>query len=927
MRKSIHLLLMAGLFLTVFLSGSALAQLECTDPDLIAVVFENGDINFNPPAGTPFNIDVVLLNPTDANGFNAFEFKLKLPTDTFILSTVLPPNSINIGVGEDFIVGVANCVPPVNTRLTFVTLTLLKVDSNPGEFFFRPTDAPSRPGEIVYQGCAQQGLLIPMYPISGDFLLPVAQINGTPLEYCDPAPPLDMIVDIAFQGDSDNRAATSTGATDGFDVDYDLIDANTTLTFPHPEWGNPAGDNYKQDTRAAYDPTLEMKQWTFTATASTSQSGGEMVTVDFTPNFGTPAPHDFKLRDAGSGQVTDLNTTQSYSYWIGEGTSTRTFELMVGNDNTGPSGFYVDVSASSGSYSDLGNRLGTDLAATDGFDPAFDVPEPGPPPANFLIAYYNQPNWPLGPRFSSDIRQVYDPTLGARGFWPLVVETDQAGPVTLTFDPSFSAGDNYGLFLKDMQSGQTFDLFPGLSYVFQADGISDYEFLITVGAASVPEVDPTSRYLDTGWNMIGLPLAPLAGLGTFDDVILDQAPGYAYLFGYQGAAGYSILQGSDTAALGRGYWMATDTGFDWTMTGTRAVDATELPLNEGWNFIGNPLWFPAPFEGMVVRHGGMSYSWPDAINLGLVSIGVLSYDNATGDYFDAVDLQPWNGYWVNALVTGASLWFDWPNFQVLPARFSAQKSALPIADYTWETEITMVDAARNRKSIVMGVSPEATLGFDPAFDMPQPPSSPNGGSRIAFVRPEWDLAAGDYFSRDIMPEGKDPLIWNAVIKTSNPGKVVLSWNNKDWPEGLDYQIYLPEENRVVVMSMRNQSNLHLEVGNRPVPIVFRTPDMISGVEDVPGMNYEVTVHPNPFNPMTTISFDLPRPAAAEIRIYSVRGELFSVLGAENYPAGRQEVIWNGRDRHGRGAPSGSYFARLYVDGRAMGTVTKMSLVR
>ena len=216
---------------------------------------------------------------------------------------------------------------------------------------------------------------------------------------------------------------------------------------------------------------------------------------------------------------------------------------------------------------------------------------------------------------------------------------------------------------------------------------------------------------------------------------------------------------------------------------------------------------------------------------------------------------------------------------------------------------------------------------DPRFDMPQPPSSPNGGSRIAFVRPEWELAAGNYFTRDIMPEGKDPLTWNAVIQASSPGKVVLSWNGTDWPEGVDYQIYLPEENRVVVMSMRSQNNVHLEVGSRAVPIVFRTPDMTTGVEDMPGMNYEVGVHPNPFNPMTTIHFDLPRAANAEIRIYSVRGELFSVLGGQQYPAGRQEVIWQGRDRHGRNAPSGSYFARLYVDGSPMGTVTKMSLVR
>ena len=100
-------------------SGSA------EEREVIAVVFENGDINYNPPVGAPFELQVIMLNPTDQFGFDAFEFKFKIPTNTFILSTILPPNSINIGIGEDFIVGVANCVPPAAGNFEFVTMTLL----------------------------------------------------------------------------------------------------------------------------------------------------------------------------------------------------------------------------------------------------------------------------------------------------------------------------------------------------------------------------------------------------------------------------------------------------------------------------------------------------------------------------------------------------------------------------------------------------------------------------------------------------------------------------------------------------------------------------------------------------------------------------------------------------------------------------------
>jgi len=924
MRKTVFLVLLAGFVFSMANPGNATAQLECSDPDLIALVFSNEDINFNPLAYQPYDVQVRVLNPSAPSGqFSAFDFNLILPPNQILMGIQLPPGAINIGAEGDFIVGLADCEPMVDNHFLLATITLFPMDELQGDFFLQPASFPSIPGEMSYIDCDGPPLIV-MEPISGDLQFPVARVHGPPLDYCDPLLNLDMMVHVAFEGDFDNLAGTSLGATDGYDLEYDLLDPDTTLTFPHPEWNNPY-DFYKHDVKASYDPTEEMKQWTFVTTTSNPQSGGSMVSVTFNPSFATPTPFDFKLRDQTTGIITDLNFTQTYTFYAPPGNSQNTFYLMIGTESE-PGGFYVDVNAATGDYSDLGNRAGVNNAATDGYDPPFDIPEPGPPPANYVTASYYQPSWPLGPRFTSDIRAVYNPLTDAKT-WPLMIETDQSGSVNLSFDPSFTEADNIELHLKDMQTGQEFDLFPGLSYVFTAGGSGVFHFQLIVGAGMPPELDPTFRYLNMGWSMIGIPLVPPPGQNTLEQVILYQAPGYAYLFEYLGPSGYAILDGADPATTGRGYWIATDNGFSWSMNGERALSGVEIPLLQGWNMIGNPLWFPAPFEGMYVRYNGMDFPWEDAIDMFLVSMGVLSYDNQVDDYSNAVDLRPWNGYWVNALVDGASLWFDWPNFQVLPARLSTPKLDIPLPDSVWETRITMVDANQSHKSIVMGVNPEATSGFDPQFDMPQPPSSPNGGPRLAFVRPEWELAAGDYFSRDIRHDVRGSVAWNAVIMTDNPGRVVLSWVKTPWPEDVDFQIYLPEENRVVVMSMRDQTNVHLEVGNQPVPIVIRTPDMISAVEDMPGMNFEVGVHPNPFNPTTTIHFDLPRPAVAEIRIYSVRGELYGILGGETYQAGRQEVIWTGRDRHGRNAASGSYFAKLYVDGQAIGSVTKMSLVR
>jgi FG-GAP-like repeat/ASPIC and UnbV/Secretion system C-terminal sorting domain len=69
--------------------------------------------------------------------------------------------------------------------------------------------------------------------------------------------------------------------------------------------------------------------------------------------------------------------------------------------------------------------------------------------------------------------------------------------------------------------------------------------------------------------------------------------------------------------------------------------------------------------------------------------------------------------------------------------------------------------------------------------------------------------------------------------------------------------------------------------------------------------------PNPFNPQTTIAFDLPKQAAVSLRVYDVSGRLVDVLlDDEVANQGRNEAVWNGRDAQGQTVSAGIYFYRL-----------------
>ncbi len=80
-----------------------------------------------------------------------------------------------------------------------------------------------------------------------------------------------------------------------------------------------------------------------------------------------------------------------------------------------------------------------------------------------------------------------------------------------------------------------------------------------------------------------------------------------------------------------------------------------------------------------------------------------------------------------------------------------------------------------------------------------------------------------------------------------------------------------------------------------------------------------TVAPNPFNPRTTIHFDLPRAGAVVLQVFDMRGRMVVTLVDGDLPAGRHSVVWQGDDSSGRRAATGVYALRLQ-DGQEIRTV-------
>jgi len=69
-------------------------------------------------------------------------------------------------------------------------------------------------------------------------------------------------------------------------------------------------------------------------------------------------------------------------------------------------------------------------------------------------------------------------------------------------------------------------------------------------------------------------------------------------------------------------------------------------------------------------------------------------------------------------------------------------------------------------------------------------------------------------------------------------------------------------------------------------------------------------YPNPFNPTTTISFQLAGTSQVELSIFNIKGQLVNTLVNEQMNSGVYNIEWNGKDMAGEAVSSGFYFYKL-----------------
>ncbi|MCB9070051.1 MAG: VCBS repeat-containing protein [Calditrichae bacterium] len=383
---------------------------------------------------------------------------------------------------------------------------------------------------------------------------------------------------------------------------------------------------------------------------------------------------------------------------------------------------------------------------------------------------------------------------------------------------------------------------------------------------SYPVAGTFLQSLETGWNLIGLPL---------------HRENTTFWMSYRSATPFSLYdfdtkyRSQNRMENYRGYWLHSQTGSDVTIYGKPATAAT-IHLNSGWNLI-------AGISGDVPL---ANVSDPSNI---IVPGTLQRYRNG---YVFADTIRQGEGYWIKASGNGA-IYLD-----INSAANSAPELRTNALRKSFANvpQIEIRDAANSTQTLY--------FALPPAFrqqDFSLPPLPPTGA---------FDARFSDH-------------TFATTAENSH-----IEWQSANFPLTVSL-INLPENQSFEWVEILPDGSEKRQQIAENTTFTISDPDIRKASLQTTALlpeRFEIFPNfPNPFNPETHIRFSLPEPATVTITIYSAIGQKIRTLENGHREAGVHSVRWDSRADNGETVASGIYFYRISAG--PFSAAKKMMLLR
>ena len=241
--------------------------------------------------------------------------------------------------------------------------------------------------------------------------------------------------------------------------------------------------------------------------------------------------------------------------------------------------------------------------------------------------------------------------------------------------------------------------------------------------------------------------------------------------------------------------------------------------------------------------------------------------------------------------------------------------------------IVLDNSATGRDTLWFGIHDSATAGIDPRLcEVEFPPFPPQGVFESRWMNPpgyegiEPPAGLGQGVKLDYRHYTSRTQIDTHRVKfqpNEPPGYPMrFKWYRAEVATICDSCILMDEFGGAIVPKTRMTSSDSLNVQLTAIQslIMIQYGAKITGVDQtqsgVPGSFALEQNFPNPFNPTTTIRFEIQRGAFTDISVYNILGEKVATLASQMLAPGYYTVQWNGTNNSGNSVASGVYFVRM-----------------
>jgi len=342
---------------------------------------------------------------------------------------------------------------------------------------------------------------------------------------------------------------------------------------------------------------------------------------------------------------------------------------------------------------------------------------------------------------------------------------------------------------------------------------------------------------------------------------------------------------------GEGLWFISRSGATLGPiqgTSLRTDQPFEIPLQEGWNLIGNPFAFEVPVSQLrVVNSAGTLQD-------------VFGYDGTFVPQTDEGALEPYRGYLVR-LSNGQS-----GTLLIDPTADATSKSA-STPNPTWQIDLSaQVDRARDAFN-TFGLAPTASDGIDLADGREPPPVGEYVS--LAFRTPNENEALW----RDIRTAGKSLHTWTAEVRTNVLGIVTIRATGvASMPE--DNEVWLVDPVLDQTQNLRDTPRYQFPASGdeerRQLRILVGSPaavrQALGRADDRPQRIELLPSVPHPIRTFAALRYQLPEPTRVTLELYDLLGRRVAILvNNQAVGAGTHSHTWTPET-----VSSGTYLLRL-----------------